>query len=108
MSNYEYSRRRFLATASGIAVTAAARTHTIFAGDVAPVLPNKRLPKILLYSGWNTKNIGDQGHTPGTMRFLEEHLADAELNGMACIHQRRNHGDAKASFPKCCIREWSN
>lgn len=36
-------------------------------------------PRILLYSGWNTYNIGDQGHTPGTLRFLEENFKDISL-----------------------------
>jgi polysaccharide pyruvyl transferase WcaK-like protein len=27
---------------------------------------------VLLYSGWATTNIGDIGHTPGTLRYLEE------------------------------------
>jgi polysaccharide pyruvyl transferase WcaK-like protein len=27
---------------------------------------------VLLYSGWATKNIGDIGHTPGTLRYLEQ------------------------------------
>ena len=33
--------------------------------------------KVLLYSGWNTHNIGDQGHTPGTLRFLEKNFPEA-------------------------------
>jgi polysaccharide pyruvyl transferase WcaK-like protein len=28
---------------------------------------------VLLYSGWATKNIGDIGHTPGTLRYLEDY-----------------------------------
>jgi polysaccharide pyruvyl transferase WcaK-like protein len=35
--------------------------------------------KLLLYSGWNTQNIGDQGHTPGTLRFLEQHFPEASV-----------------------------
>jgi len=35
--------------------------------------------RVLLYTGWNTKNIGDQGHTPGTLRFLEQHFPEAEI-----------------------------
>lgn len=34
---------------------------------------------ILLYSGWQTVNIGDVGHSPGTLRYLEEADPDAEL-----------------------------
>ncbi|MCG6926860.1 MAG: polysaccharide pyruvyl transferase family protein [Acidobacteria bacterium] len=28
---------------------------------------------VLLFSGWATKNIGDIGHTPGTLRYLEDY-----------------------------------
>ena len=34
---------------------------------------------ILLFSGWQTINIGDIGHTPGTLRFLEEQIPEAHL-----------------------------
>ena len=34
---------------------------------------------ILLLSGWATHNIGDVGHTPGTLRYLTEHLPDAKF-----------------------------
>ncbi|MDQ8195335.1 polysaccharide pyruvyl transferase family protein [Coraliomargarita sp. SDUM461004] len=32
---------------------------------------------ILLFSGWQTCNIGDVGHTPGTLRFLEQYVPAA-------------------------------
>lgn len=63
------SRRTFL-TAAGLALGAAPRA----AAD-AP----KRQPTVLLQSAWATKNVGDVGHTPGTLRFLEQHLPDAKL-----------------------------
>jgi len=28
--------------------------------------------RVLLHSGWQTVNIGDIGHTPGTLRYLEQ------------------------------------
>ena len=34
---------------------------------------------ILLLSGWATHNIGDVGHTPGTLRYLTEHLPDTQV-----------------------------
>src|SRR3982751_4941181 len=34
---------------------------------------------VLLQCGWATKNIGDIGHTPGTLRFLEQYLPEAEV-----------------------------
>ncbi len=38
-----------------------------------------RPPRILLYSGWATHNIGDIGHTPGTLRYLSEQIPNAVL-----------------------------
>src|SRR6185369_6150361 len=34
---------------------------------------------VLLQCAWATKNIGDIGHTPGTLRFLEQHLPEAKV-----------------------------
>lgn len=34
---------------------------------------------ILLKTGWDTVNIGDIGHTPGTLRVLEEKLPDVRI-----------------------------
>lgn len=34
---------------------------------------------VLLHCGWATKNIGDIGHTPGTLRFLEQYLPQANV-----------------------------
>ena len=35
---------------------------------------------IFMRSGWQTVNIGDIGHTPGTLRYLEEYLPDVKVN----------------------------
>src|SRR6188768_2735202 len=34
---------------------------------------------ILLQSAWDTVNIGDIGHTPGTLRVIEEHLPEVQV-----------------------------
>lgn len=34
---------------------------------------------VLLQCAWAVKNIGDIGHTPGTLRFLEEYLPEAKV-----------------------------
>ena len=39
---------------------------------------------LLLITGWATHNIGDIGHTPGTLRYLEEHFAQAD--GIFWLH----------------------
>ncbi|MFN3153676.1 polysaccharide pyruvyl transferase family protein [Bremerella sp.] len=40
---------------------------------------NKRPPRILLRSSWQTVNIGDIAHTPGVLRILKQHLPEAEV-----------------------------
>ncbi|HEX8913114.1 MAG TPA: polysaccharide pyruvyl transferase family protein, partial [Humisphaera sp.] len=67
------SRRAFL-KGSGLAVGAAALSAL-----PALAAEPKRQRTVLLQCGWATKNIGDVGHTPGTLRFLEQHLPDAKL-----------------------------
>ena len=47
------------------------------AGD-PPAAPGRPF-RILLYSGWAVHNIGDVGHTPGTLRFLGQHLPEAQV-----------------------------
>ncbi len=40
-----------------------------------------------MYSGWATHNIGDIGHTPGTLRYLTEHVPGAAIH---CWLKRSN------------------
>lgn len=64
------SRRDFLKT-SGLALGA---------GVLPAAEPADRPRKtVLLQSGWAVKNIGDIGHTPGTLRFLERYLPEAKV-----------------------------
>lgn len=64
------SRRTFLKT-SGLAVGATA----------LPAFGQTTKPRksVLLQCAWATKNIGDIGHTPGTLRFLEQYLPQANV-----------------------------
>ena len=39
----------------------------------------KRPPRILLRSSWQTVNIGDIAHTPGVLRLLEDYLPEVEV-----------------------------
>ena len=34
---------------------------------------------VLLQSAWDTVNIGDIGHTPGTLRVIEQHLPEVKV-----------------------------
>src|SRR5215203_4577704 len=42
-------------------------------------LKNNKAPVVLLKSSWNDMNIGDIGHTPGTLRLLERYYPEAEI-----------------------------
>lgn len=64
------SRRTFL-KASGIALGATALPSF----GQAP----KTKKTVLLQCAWAVKNIGDIGHTPGTLRFLEQYLPEANV-----------------------------
>jgi polysaccharide pyruvyl transferase WcaK-like protein len=55
---------------------------------------------VLLQCGWATKNIGDIGHTPGTLRFLEQYLPQAKV--ILWLQSTNAQVDAmlKRRFPK--------
>jgi hypothetical protein len=54
---------------------------TAAATGLAATLPaqERRRPKILLRSSWQTVNIGDVAHTPGVLALLEQHLPEADV-----------------------------
>ncbi len=70
------SRRDWLkaATLTGAALASARRSA---AADAPGGTAGPR--SILLYSGWATHNIGDIGHTPGTLQYLERYYPQAEV-----------------------------
>ena len=55
-----------------ISALTAALGGSVFAADGMP-------KTILLQSAWDTVNIGDIGHTPGTLRILEQHLPEVHV-----------------------------
>ncbi|NBR87638.1 MAG: polysaccharide pyruvyl transferase family protein [Verrucomicrobia bacterium] len=61
------SRRHFLATALTTALAASVRAA------------DKRPPRLLLRSSWQTVNIGDIAHTPGVLALIERHLPGVEV-----------------------------
>jgi polysaccharide pyruvyl transferase WcaK-like protein len=81
--------------------------HTTLFTAIAASVPaaEKRPPRILLRSSWQTINIGDIGHTPGVLALIERHLPDAEVRlwpsdvsqGVREMLQRR--------FPRLIIAE---
>lgn len=64
------SRRNFLKT-----------TSLALGASAVPFMAKAAQPQktVLLQCGWAVKNIGDIGHTPGTLRFLEQYLPDAKV-----------------------------
>ena len=63
------NRRDFLATA----LTATLATAVRGAGD-------RRPPRLLLRSSWQTVNIGDIAHTPGVLALIEKHLPGVRVS----------------------------
>ena len=61
------NRRHFLQT-----TIAAALATSVHAAD-------KRAPRLLLRSSWQTVNIGDIAHTPGVLALIEKHLPGVEV-----------------------------
>ncbi len=64
------SRRTFLKT-TGVALGASAFPVAAKA--------SRSQKTVLLQCAWAVKNIGDIGHTPGTLRFLEQYLPEAKV-----------------------------
>lgn len=53
----------------------------VLGASALPIWGQTAKPKktVLLQSAWATKNIGDIGHSPGTLRFLESYLPQANV-----------------------------
>ncbi len=47
--------------------------------SISQIANRKSQPTLLLITGWATTNIGDIGHTPGTLRYLDEHFSEAQV-----------------------------
>ena len=62
---------------------------------------------IVLQSAWATHNIGDIGHTPGTLRVLEEHLPDVKVVLWAMKLDERVTAMLRTRFPKVEIVQGS-
>lgn len=62
---------------------------------------------IVLQSAWATKNIGDIGHTPGTLRVLEQHLPEVKVVLWAMSLDERVTAMLRARFPTVEILQGS-
>lgn len=68
---------------------------------------NGRPKTIVLQSAWDTVNIGDIGHTPGTLRVLEEHLPEVKVVVWAMKLDDRVTAMLKTRFPKVTFLQGS-
>lgn len=85
-------------------------TKAMAGGILLPSLPSSAKkprtagPKrILLRSAWAVTNIGDIGHTPGTLRILTEHLPDAEITLWAANVNAEVEAMLRKRFPSVKI-----
>ncbi len=80
------------------------RRHFIGAVSAALAAPamaaSTKTKTIVLQSAWDTVNIGDIGHTPGTLRVLEQHLPDVRIVVWAMKLDERVTAMLRARFPK--------
>ncbi len=91
------NRRTFLQQSA--ATLAAVATHTAQA---------QAKPKtIVLQSAWAVHNIGDIGHTPGTLRVLEQHRPDVKGILWAMKLDERVEAMLRTRFPKVEIVQGS-
>lgn len=81
------TRRHFIASIT------AALGGSLIAADGRPKI-------IMLQSAWDTINIGDIGHTPGTLRILEEHLPEVKVILWASKLDERVEALLRRRFPK--------
>lgn len=81
-------------------------TRRSFLGSVAALLAapawaaSGRPKTVLLRTGWATINIGDIGHTPGTLRILEQHLPDVQVIAWIAALDSRVRAMLERRFPR--------
>ena len=104
------NRRQWLRLAAGAGGTAlgilAAEAN---AGGVSGSLNAARSAgaSILLYSGWATHNIGDIGHTPGTLRYLTQHFPGVPVDCWLYKSNPAVHEMLRRRFPTVGLVEGS-
>lgn len=93
MSAESSSRRHFLKKTGAFLATSALPA-------LAATQQTGKGKTVLLKSAWDTVNIGDIGHTPGTLRILEQHLPDAHVILWAAKLNEQVESMLRRRFPK--------
>jgi hypothetical protein len=86
--------RRVLLKTAGLAIGSAALPVA------AKAIQPQRKKTVLLQCGWAVKNIGDIGHTPGTLRFLESYFPEANVILWAVNTNSQVDAMLRRRFPK--------
>jgi len=94
VSIFMHTRRHF------ISAIIAAFGGSVFAANGKP-------KTIVLQSAWDTVNIGDIGHTPGTLRVIEQNLPEVQVVLWAMKIDQRVTAMLKSRFPKVTILQGS-
>src|SRR4030095_10067924 len=63
----------------------------------------RRAPRIVLRSSWQTVNIGDIGHSPGGLALLEKYLPEAGVTRLASDVSHGVEEMLRRRFPKLTI-----
>ena len=92
------NRRTFLHQSSAALATTALSSRA---------LAQAKPKTVVLQSAWDTVNIGDIGHTPGTLRIIEQHLPDVQVILWAMKLDERVTAMLRARFPKVEIVQGS-
>src|ERR671912_2053877 len=69
----------------------------------APAKKGNASKTVLLRSSWNDYNIGDVGHTPGTLRLLEKYVPEASVTLWHSDARPITEALIKKNFPKVKI-----
>ena len=73
------SRRSFIKLSALSSTSALLPTASFGVSESTSRAALKKNPVIILRSSWGDGNIGDQGHTPGTIRLLTQYVPNAEI-----------------------------
>lgn len=98
---YRVTRRDFIAKAT----LAGAGAMFVNSSNSSVLASPKAAKSILLSSGWQTINIGDVGHTPGTLRYLREHIPEAKVTLWLSSYNDAILSMLKNRFPEVNIIE---
>jgi polysaccharide pyruvyl transferase WcaK-like protein len=89
------TRKTFIGTLAAALAVSAGGVRTSAAASVAA----GRRKTVLLHSAWDTINIGDIGHTPGTLRIIEQYLPEVHVILWAAKLDERVRAMIRRRFP---------